>query len=82
MDFPSLKLSVVGGRPFSRGGDQLFREKLLKQRLAFDFRCGIASSCLFVQIDFFSWKQIFVCYRSRNAEETIDSLYRKKLQFH
>ncbi|EOA14752.1 hypothetical protein CARUB_v10028048mg [Capsella rubella] len=32
LDFPSLKLSIVGGRPFSHGGDQLFRKKLLAQR--------------------------------------------------
>ncbi|XP_066370892.1 uncharacterized protein [Miscanthus floridulus] len=29
LDFPSIKLSVVGGRPFSCGGDRLFRPKLL-----------------------------------------------------
>uniref|UniRef100_A0A2P2JSX7 Uncharacterized protein LOC105131943 n=2 Tax=Rhizophora mucronata TaxID=61149 RepID=A0A2P2JSX7_RHIMU len=32
LDFPSLKLSVVGGRPFSFGGDQLFRKRLLSAR--------------------------------------------------
>uniref|UniRef100_A0A2C9VML4 Calcineurin-like phosphoesterase domain-containing protein n=1 Tax=Manihot esculenta TaxID=3983 RepID=A0A2C9VML4_MANES len=32
LDFPSLKLSVVGGRPFSCGGDRLFRKKLLSAR--------------------------------------------------
>ncbi|GMH27300.1 hypothetical protein Nepgr_029143 [Nepenthes gracilis] len=32
LDFPTLKLSVVGGRPFSCGGDQLFRKKLLSAR--------------------------------------------------
>ncbi|XP_010536988.1 PREDICTED: uncharacterized protein LOC104811841 isoform X2 [Tarenaya hassleriana] len=32
LDFPSLKLSIVGGRPFSHGGDQLFRKKLLVRR--------------------------------------------------
>ncbi|KAL5709769.1 hypothetical protein ACHQM5_020416 [Ranunculus cassubicifolius] len=32
LDFPMLKLSVVGGRPFSCGGEQLFRKKLLKKR--------------------------------------------------
>ncbi|XP_021735814.1 uncharacterized protein LOC110702422 [Chenopodium quinoa] len=32
LDFPKLKLSVVGGRPFSLGGDKLFRKKLLKAR--------------------------------------------------
>ncbi|KAL2893121.1 Lysine--tRNA ligase, partial [Bienertia sinuspersici] len=32
LDFPSLKLSVVGGRPFSCGGDNLFRKKLIKAR--------------------------------------------------
>ncbi|KAF2560631.1 hypothetical protein F2Q70_00014797 [Brassica cretica] len=32
MDFPSLKLSVVGGRPFSHGGDKLHRDKLLLKR--------------------------------------------------
>ncbi|CAN8301420.1 unnamed protein product [Cochlearia groenlandica] len=32
LDFPSFKLSIVGGRPFSHGGDRLFRKKLLVQR--------------------------------------------------
>ncbi|XP_037493106.1 uncharacterized protein LOC105633485 isoform X2 [Jatropha curcas] len=32
LDFPELKLSVVGGRPFSCGGEQLFRNKLLSAR--------------------------------------------------
>ncbi|KAM6553131.1 hypothetical protein CsatB_013893 [Cannabis sativa] len=32
MDFPLVKLSVVGGRPFSCGGDRLFRKKLLSAR--------------------------------------------------
>ncbi|KAK9666123.1 hypothetical protein RND81_07G003600 [Saponaria officinalis] len=31
LDFPALKASVVGGRPFSCGGDNLFRKKLLKR---------------------------------------------------
>lgn len=32
LDFSTLKLSVVGGRPFSCGGDHLFRMKLLSAR--------------------------------------------------
>ncbi|KAG0472358.1 hypothetical protein HPP92_016904 [Vanilla planifolia] len=32
LDFPLLKLNVVGGRPFSCGGNTLFRAKLLSQR--------------------------------------------------
>ncbi|XP_026426884.1 uncharacterized protein LOC113322913 isoform X2 [Papaver somniferum] len=32
LDFPNLKLSVVGGRPFSHGGNRIFREKLLSSR--------------------------------------------------
>ncbi|XP_048491111.1 uncharacterized protein LOC104901810 isoform X2 [Beta vulgaris subsp. vulgaris] len=32
LDYPTLKLSVVGGRPFSSGGNQLFRKKLLTAR--------------------------------------------------
>ncbi|KAK6151623.1 hypothetical protein DH2020_014258 [Rehmannia glutinosa] len=32
MDFPNLKLSVVGGRPFSCGGEHVFRKKLLIAR--------------------------------------------------
>ncbi|KAH0970172.1 hypothetical protein GBA52_022328 [Prunus armeniaca] len=32
LDFPVVKLSVVGGRPFSCGGQQLFRPKLLLAR--------------------------------------------------
>ncbi|XP_074310351.1 uncharacterized protein LOC141646320 [Silene latifolia] len=31
LDFPALNVSVVGGRPFSCGGDNLFRKKLLKK---------------------------------------------------
>lgn len=32
LDFPLLKVSVVGGRPFSCGGKPLFRKKLLSAR--------------------------------------------------
>ncbi|GFQ03114.1 hypothetical protein PHJA_002455200 [Phtheirospermum japonicum] len=32
MDFPNLKLSIVGGRPFSCGGEQVYRKKLLIAR--------------------------------------------------
>ncbi|XP_057785244.1 lysine--tRNA ligase-like isoform X2 [Salvia miltiorrhiza] len=32
LDFPPLNVSVVGGRPFSCGGNQLFRKKLLTPR--------------------------------------------------
>ncbi|THU52703.1 hypothetical protein C4D60_Mb10t06710 [Musa balbisiana] len=32
LDFPMLKLCVLGGRPFSCGGDRLFRPKLLSSR--------------------------------------------------
>ncbi|KAK8581997.1 hypothetical protein V6N13_144985 [Hibiscus sabdariffa] len=32
LDFPSLKLSVVGGWPFSWGGQQIFRKRLLSAR--------------------------------------------------
>ncbi|KAL0282096.1 UNVERIFIED_CONTAM: hypothetical protein Sangu_2971200 [Sesamum angustifolium] len=32
IDFPNLKLSIVGGRPFSCGGEHLFRKKLLTAR--------------------------------------------------
>ncbi|XWS17758.1 hypothetical protein CRYUN_Cryun33cG0095100 [Craigia yunnanensis] len=32
LDFPLLKLSIVGGRPFSCGGQQLFRKRLLSSR--------------------------------------------------
>ncbi|XP_020524379.1 uncharacterized protein LOC18436596 isoform X2 [Amborella trichopoda] len=32
LDFPEIKISVVGGRPFSSGGGQLFRRKLLSSR--------------------------------------------------
>ncbi|KAK6783540.1 hypothetical protein RDI58_016994 [Solanum bulbocastanum] len=32
MDLPMLKLSIVGGRPFSCGGRPLFRKQLLKAR--------------------------------------------------
>ncbi|CAI9783078.1 unnamed protein product [Fraxinus pennsylvanica] len=32
LDFPTMKLSIVGGRPFSCGGEQLFRKKLLTAR--------------------------------------------------
>ncbi|CAI0394957.1 unnamed protein product [Linum tenue] len=32
LDFSELKISVVGGRPFSCGGDYLYRKKLLSAR--------------------------------------------------
>lgn len=32
LDFPSLKLRVVGGRPFSCGGDRIFRKGLIYTR--------------------------------------------------
>ncbi|ONK59560.1 uncharacterized protein A4U43_C08F7720 [Asparagus officinalis] len=32
LDFPTLQLSVVGGRPFSCGGEALFRPRLLSAR--------------------------------------------------
>ncbi|KAJ3698957.1 hypothetical protein LUZ61_002662 [Rhynchospora tenuis] len=32
LDFPAVKLSVVGGRPFSCGGDRLLRPRLLSKR--------------------------------------------------
>ncbi|KAF7154352.1 hypothetical protein RHSIM_Rhsim01G0046600 [Rhododendron simsii] len=32
VDYPSLKLSIVGGRPFSCGGEHLFRKALLDAR--------------------------------------------------
>ncbi|KAK4754945.1 hypothetical protein SAY87_008702 [Trapa incisa] len=32
LDFPHLKLTVVGGRPFSCGGEQLFRKRLISAR--------------------------------------------------
>uniref|UniRef100_A0ACD6AA77 Uncharacterized protein n=1 Tax=Avena sativa TaxID=4498 RepID=A0ACD6AA77_AVESA len=42
LDFPSIKLSVVGGRPFSCGGDRLFRPKLLSKRYGVDDMAGSA----------------------------------------
>lgn len=36
LDFPSIKLSVVGGRPFSCGGDRLLRPRLLSKWLVRD----------------------------------------------
>ncbi|CAN1745966.1 hypothetical protein LINPERHAP1_LOCUS2631 [Linum perenne] len=32
LDFEELKISVVGGRPFSCGGDQMYRKRLLSAR--------------------------------------------------
>ncbi|CAN6563977.1 unnamed protein product [Malus baccata var. baccata] len=32
LDYPAMKLSVVGGRPFSCGGNEFFRQKLLSAR--------------------------------------------------
>ena len=88
MDFPSLKLSVVGGRPFSHGGNKLHRDKLLLKRLAFIFHCENASSCMFsiyiIYLSkhfFFSWNQIFAFTCLGNGEETIHSLYRKNCSF-
>jgi len=48
LDFPSLKLSVVGGRPFSHGGKQLCRKELLAMRFVSNeesscFSCSVFS---------------------------------------
>ncbi|KAG6770201.1 hypothetical protein POTOM_025876 [Populus tomentosa] len=43
LDFPTLKLSVVGGRPFSCGGEQIFRRSLLSARYCVDFFTRIYS---------------------------------------
>ncbi|XP_050212479.1 uncharacterized protein LOC126664238 [Mercurialis annua] len=32
LDFPTLKLSIIGGRPFTCGGERLFRKNLLSAR--------------------------------------------------
>ncbi|CAN7038507.1 hypothetical protein BRARA_B01160 [Brassica rapa] len=46
MDFPSLKLSVVGGRPFSHGGNKLHRDKLLEKRYGVrDMNASAGSIC-------------------------------------
>ncbi|XP_009126774.1 uncharacterized protein LOC103851652 isoform X3 [Brassica rapa] len=46
MDFPSLKLSVVGGRPFSHGGNKLHRDKLLLKRYGVrDMNASAGSIC-------------------------------------
>lgn len=37
LDFPILKLSVVGGRPFSHGGKRIFRKGLLSERLVVQY---------------------------------------------
>ncbi|XP_058067569.1 uncharacterized protein LOC131216942 isoform X2 [Magnolia sinica] len=42
LDFPTLKLSIVGGRPFSCGGDQLFRKRLLSARYGVSDMVGSA----------------------------------------
>ncbi|KAL5150241.1 hypothetical protein HKD37_13G036914 [Glycine soja] len=36
-DFPQIKVSVVGGRPFSIGGKPMFRKKLLLARILYNF---------------------------------------------
>ncbi|KAL6861145.1 hypothetical protein ACP4OV_016845 [Aristida adscensionis] len=42
LDFPTIKLCVVGGRPFSCGGDRLFRPKLLSKWYGVDNMAGSA----------------------------------------
>ncbi|OVA01351.1 hypothetical protein BVC80_1797g40 [Macleaya cordata] len=42
LDFPLLKLSIVGGRPFSCGGDKLFRKRLLSARYGVEDMNGSA----------------------------------------
>ncbi|XP_010265658.1 PREDICTED: uncharacterized protein LOC104603343 isoform X2 [Nelumbo nucifera] len=42
LDFPMLKMSVVGGRPFSCGGESLFRKRLLSARYGVDDMDGSA----------------------------------------
>lgn len=66
LDFPPLKLSVVGGRPFSCGGNQLFRNKLIKSRyytmvLAYEFDVFFASSLAFACYVLFSSSGLVLC---------------------
>lgn len=42
LDFPPVKLSVVGGRPFSCGGQKVFRKKLLSARYGVEDMDGSA----------------------------------------
>ncbi|XP_015892809.3 uncharacterized protein LOC107426991 [Ziziphus jujuba] len=42
LDFPLEKLSVVGGRPFSCGGEKMFRKKLLSARYGVEDMDGSA----------------------------------------
>ncbi|XP_068647979.1 uncharacterized protein [Aristolochia californica] len=42
LDFPMLQISVVGGRPFSCGGNRLFREMLLSARYGVSDMAGSA----------------------------------------
>ncbi|KAI9125468.1 hypothetical protein K1719_002886 [Acacia pycnantha] len=41
-EFPLIKVSVVGGRPFSCGGEQLYRKKLLSARYGVESMDGSA----------------------------------------
>ncbi|GLT85383.1 hypothetical protein SLE2022_035740 [Rubroshorea leprosula] len=43
LDFPILKLSIVGGRPFSCGGGRVFRKRLLSARYGIQDMDGSAS---------------------------------------
>lgn len=74
LDFPSFKLSIVGGRPFSHGGDRLFRKKLLVQRLAFDLHGRNAFSCIFSMKYLFG--QSSLCYLEMNLGSEEDELPR------
>ncbi|XP_028783387.1 uncharacterized protein LOC114739494 [Neltuma alba] len=42
LDFPLIKVSVVGGRPFSCGGEQIYRKKLLSARYGVESMDGSA----------------------------------------
>lgn len=46
LEFPMLKLSVVGGRPFSCGGNQLFRKQLLTARFACKLIAKTLKGCI------------------------------------
>ncbi|KAL2895360.1 Lysine--tRNA ligase, partial [Bienertia sinuspersici] len=64
LEFPSLKLSVVGGRPFSCGGDNLFRKKLIKAR--------------FPTINLILF--LIFRYGVRDMEESAEQIYKAALQ--
>jgi hypothetical protein len=73
LDFPKIKLSVVGGRPFSCGGDRLFRPKLLSKW----FVRHILTDIYILLLTFLFCTLVFLCHLIgfREAKKELTDLH-------